>query len=198
MRKNGFAFVYIIIVLSVVGLIGVGYLGLKKSKIDLKLPNIANFKPSQSPTPTPSPFASPKPTVQAGTPTPTIKPTPRPTKKPVIPTVSPAPVADNGCSKFKPADGLTTLTITLKEKDGNALAGDWVVKISPSGACPGSLPPNWGSQINDVIKQPKYTYTSAGLGPGKFRVDVNYHTSGEGFDWDGVSGNTTREVTVSN
>jgi len=144
--------------------------------------------------------STPQPTMEStAVPTLTPSPSPRSSIRPTVrPTITPTPTASTGCSRFKPEDGLTSITITLKEKDGKPLVGDWIVKIKPTGSCPGILPQAWGSQINEVIRQPNYTYTSPGLHPGQFRVDINYHITGDGFDWDGTSGTHSREVTVSN
>jgi hypothetical protein len=189
MRK-GFIFLPLLLVVAIVAIIAGGiYVQNKNNSVQNSSDNILlTSTPTAGPTVTPT-FS----------PTPTAKPTP--TKKPFTPTPKPTTIptaAESGCSKFKPEDGLTTITITLKEKDNKPLVGDWIVKIKPTGSCPGILPPGWGSEINEVIKQPNYNYTSPGLHPGQFRVDVQYHFTGEGLDWDGTSGNHTREVSVSN
>lgn len=178
--KNGFAAIYLVIGLFILAILGFGYSNFKNTTVMQETPTAA---------PTSTPSLPP-------TATPTLKPIV--TKKPSPQSPSPTSVVQNPCAQFKPENGLTSITITLKEKDGKPLAGDWTVKIKPASECPGQLPPMWGGQINEVIRQPNYTYTSPGMGPGKFRVDVNYHAGGEGFDWDGTSGNHSREITVTN
>lgn len=131
--------------------------------------------------------------ISTSTPTPAKKP------KPIISKIpSPTPTIDlSDCGRFKPEDGLATITIVLKEKDGKPLYGDWTVTIKPTGNCPAILP--YGNKpITDIIRQPTYTFTTVGFHPGQVRVDVKYHYTGEGFDVDATSGNHVREVTVSN
>jgi len=185
--KKGFIFLPVLIAAAAI-IIGVGGYFYFSNK-DAKSINRSDARISATATQTPAPTT--KPTL-----TPTLSPKPIPTKKPITPTVKPTG-AVTSCSKFKPEDGLTTLLITLKEKDGKPLIGDWTVKIKPTGSCPGILPPNWGNELSDVVRQPNYTYTSPGLHPGQFRVDVQYYYTGEGFDWDGTSGPHSKEVTVA-
>ena len=184
--RRGIAFLSVIMIVAVVVITAVVFSSLTSTPGTTPAPAIeSTFSPVPTTTPTPKP-----------TPKPTLKPTVMPVK-----TITPTPVAtvvSGGCSKFDPTAGLATITITLKEKDSKPLVGDWIVKIKPTGSCQGILPPNWGSQLNEVIKQPNYTYTSPGMHPGQFRVDVQYHYTGEGFDWDGTSGGHSREIQVSN
>lgn len=186
---KGFVFIPLLIGLMLVAAVGGGYFYLSGNK-NTTNQSSSEISPSILPSATPEPTLTP-----TFTPTPSPKPTP--TKKPFTPTPKPT-AAQSACSQFVPENGLTTITINLKEKAGATLTGDWIVKIKPTGSCPGILPPNWGGQINEVIHQPNYTYTSPGLHPGQFRVDVQYHFTGEGFDWDGTSGSHSREVMVSN
>lgn len=180
--SKGFAHIFAAVAVTLVMIAGaVAFKSYQKVGLSTPLPQVLV---QTSPSPTPSLI-------------PTIKPTAAPTKKPTT-TPTPTTAANLGCSKYKPEDGLATLTINLKEKDGKPLVGDWTVKIKPKSPCPGMLPPLWGSEINEVVRQPTYTYTSQGMHPGLFRVDVNYHYTGEGFDWEGTSGNHTKEITVSN
>lgn len=185
-NQAGFVILRVLIALLILGSAGF-YIHRQNLKNSIPLPTQIAASMTPSPTPTPSPVPTPRPT---------IRPAPAVTRNPSTPT--PQSSAAASCSQFKPADGLATIRINLKEKDGQALSGDWIVKIKPTGSCPGMLPPMWGSQINEVIHQPNYTYTSPGLHPGQFRVDVQYHVSGEGFNWDGTSGSHSHETTVSN
>lgn len=181
--QKGFAPILVIFALAVLTA-GVGFYSIKNK-------TSVNVEDKIDETQTPTPSSSPTNTSIS-----TSKPTLSPTKRPVaVATASSAP--QNNCSRFKPENGLTSITITLKEKDGKTLSGDWIVEIKPTGSCPGILPPHWGSKVNEVVRQPNYTYTSPGMGPGQFRVDVKYHLTGEGFDWEGTSGNHTKEVVVS-
>lgn len=180
---KGIVSIYISLIFALIITSGVIYLGVVRSRINSQN-NSVIISPTQIPSPTIIPTASP-----------TMKPIP--TKVP-IPKLSIVPTSTTtDCSKFKPEDGLATISITLKEKDGKPLFGDWAVEIKHAGTCPAILP--YGDQqLNTVIKQGTYTFTSAGFHPGQVRVDVKYHYTGEGLDIDAVSGNTSREVTVSN
>ena len=181
--QKGFAPLIVLFTFAILAA-GVGFYSIK-NKTSMKVEDKADATqtPAASSSPTNTPISTPKSTLS-------------PTKRPVV-TVTTSPVSQNNCSRFKPENGPTSVTITLKEKDGKALSGDWVVEIKPTGSCPGILPPHWGSKINEVVRQPNYTYTSPGMGPGQFRVDVKYHLTGEGFDWEGTSGSHAREVVVS-
>lgn len=135
--------------------------------------------------------------------TPNSSPAPSPTSIPKIkvtstPTPSPKPTATqvsiNPCDKFKPGDGLATITVSLQASSGSVV-GDAIVKIKATGDCPGAVP--GGGQITDIIRQGS-SWTSPGLTPGKFRIDVEYHGAGQGLDVDAVSGGNSVTVTVSN
>jgi len=191
--KKGFVIIPILIAFSLALIVGFGYTIYKKSHFNPNQYEWAGVSITPSITPE---SVSNSPTL---TTVPTITPTkkPIPTKKPNTPTPKPT-TAQTSCSQFKPADGLATITITLKEKSGQSLAGDWTVKIKPTGACPGMLSPGWNGELTEIVRQPTYTYKSPGFSPGQFRVDVNYHTSGSGFDVDATSGDHSNEVGVSN
>lgn len=189
MKNQGFIFIPILVfVVFIVGGAGT-YFYVKHNKTS----NIQNVVEIFTPTPTGANTPTLTPISTFTPPIPTKKPQPTLTKAPTLtPTVN-----LNDCSRFKPEDGLATITISLKEKDGKSLLGDWTVTIKPTGSCPAILP--YGNQpLFNVIKQYTYTFTTVGFHPGQVRVDVNYHYSGEGFDVDATSGNHVREVVVSN
>lgn len=143
---------------------------------------------------------------ESATSIPTISPTSKPTTKPkstIVATPTPklttvtTSVPQSACDKFKPADGLTTITLNLQASSGQ-IVGDTIVKIKPASSCPGTLPSGWGGELTEVIRQGTTSWTSPGMSPGNFRVDVNYHNSGQGFDVEGTSGNHPVTVTLNN
>src|SRR3972149_3456276 len=186
MRNKGFVLLPILILIAIVAL-GAGiYINSKKVKTSVPQTELQTSTITITETPSSIPTSVP-------TPPPTKKPQPTLTKA-----TTPTPAVNiSDCSRFKPEDGLATITINLKEKDGKTLIGDWIVKIKPTGSCPAILP--YGNQpLTNVIHQGTYTYTSVGFHTGQVRVDVEYHYTGEGFDVDATSGNHSRDVTVSN
>ncbi len=101
------------------------------------------------------------------------------------------------CSIFDPKQGLATVTINLTEKNGQKLSGPWTANMNSAKACPAIFPGGisfWPNYIPDG----DYSWTSVGFSPGKIRIDVNYHSTGQAFDIDATSGNHIINMTVSN
>jgi hypothetical protein len=192
MRK-GLSTLVVLVVLGVVTIVGIGswtYIkNLDKSTNGAKEELDREFKSGEMSVPTPTRF------IKKFSPTPTVIKDPNITSEPSP--ESPTPT-ENPCRKFNPEAGLATITVNIQPQPGETLVGDTLVKVKPQAPCPGTLPPLWGNQITDVIRQGKTSWTSPGLGPGTFRVDVKYHYTGQGFDVDAISGSNALTVTVSN
>ena len=113
--------------------------------------------------------------------------TPTPTQTPSVTQTS------SGCDSDT---DLANLTVSIQPASGQSIVGDAGVTMSNgSGACAGSdsrLP------YTQVIHQGSPSVTYVSYRPGEFHIDVQYHSTTQGFDVSLHSGDNSLNVTVSN